>query len=461
MSKPRKWIRIIVVWGVFLMGGPGTGCRRAPDFDNSINHITKPYRFSILRWELSQMLDWRQPLTKHAVSAAGNGNDTELVLEYFSLVDQTRVVQREINSMASGNRQGDLAAGLAELDRLQERKGALRDTVRAVIGRQIRETLEVLGIFNPTDRRIQVKIGFPPINFRLDQPPNVLIVSPRDRIESIREIMLIQDLSLDQFEDIESRVDALGVSALVTELGGFGGTYPTFVADDASLPWTIATATEEWLHQYLAFTPLGFMYLLDATGIIRNYEIATMNETLTGIVSGEIAALVLENYYPQRRAPRVEERPDEAALDFNREMRELRIAVDGLLANGETERAEELMEERRQYLASSGYYIRKLNQAYFAFYGSYADEPTSVSPIGTEMKELRRQSASLREFLNTAAAMTSRQDLIDSIQTPSDDEEPLVRARRLAHSSDVLRGDSFRPLHLFKGEPSLTWRKRE
>jgi hypothetical protein len=243
----------------------------------------------------------------------------------------------------------------------------------------------------------------------------------------MREVMLVQDLDVDQFEDIEAKVDALGVSALVTELGGFGGTYPTFVADDVSLPWTIATATEEWLHQYLGFTPLGFMYLLDSLGIARNYEIATMNETLAGMVSGEIAAHVLATYYPQYEPPRPEGAPPQEGFDFNGVMRELRLAVDELLANGEIEQAEALMEERRLYLASKGYYIRKINQAYFAFYGTYADQPTSVSPIGVEMGELRKQSTSLREFVNTSAAMTSRQDLIDSLKTPPDDKELFVR----------------------------------
>ncbi len=62
----------------------------------------------------------------------------------------------------------------------------------------------------------------------------------------------------------------------------------------------------------------------------------------------------------------------------------------------------------------------KLNQAYFAFHGAYADRPTSISPIGRELKELRRQSASLRDFLNTVAAITSRQDLRDSIKSKSE-----------------------------------------
>jgi hypothetical protein len=82
-----------------------------------------------------------------------------------------------------------------------------------------------------------------------------------------------------------------------------------------------------------------------------------------------------------------------------------------MLAEGQIESAEQFMNERRDYLAANGYYIRKLNQAYFAFHGAYADSPTSVDPIGTEMKELRRGSASLRGFLDLISAMTSRQAL--------------------------------------------------
>jgi hypothetical protein len=69
------------------------------------------------------------------------------------------------------------------------------------------------------------------------------------------------------------------------------------------------------------------------------------------------------------------------------------------------------MEQKRQYLTLRGRYIRKLNQAYFAWYGTYADSPTSINPIGLELKELRSQSDSLRGFLDTIALMTSRQEL--------------------------------------------------
>ena len=147
-----------------------------------------------------------------------------------------------------------------------------------IIERQIRETLAQQGIFNPIDKYIRLEVGFPPVNLELGTLPRLLVISPRHKIDSMREITLKQSLSLEEIADIEARVDKLGVSSLVVKLGGCA-TYPAFVTNEGSLRFTIDTATEEWLHQYLAFRPLGFLYLLDLTGVSRNYEIATMNET--------------------------------------------------------------------------------------------------------------------------------------------------------------------------------------
>jgi hypothetical protein len=132
------------------------------------------------------------------------------------------------------------------------------------------------------------------------------------------------------------------------------------------------------------------------------------------MVSKEIAAMVIESYYPEQVER--ENGSKDTGFDFDREMREIRQAVDSYLAEGKVEEAEGFMEQRRQFLASKGRYIRKLNQAYFAFYGTYADSPTSIDPIGQELRELRSRSASLKDFLDRVAGMTSRQDLIESIE---------------------------------------------
>jgi hypothetical protein len=69
------------------------------------------------------------------------------------------------------------------------------------------------------------------------------------------------------------------------------------------------------------------------------------------------------------------------------------------------------MEEVRQELAEGGIFIRRINQAYFAFHGSYGDAPQSSSPIGPKVAELRESSDSLRDFLRLVQEVTSEDEL--------------------------------------------------
>jgi predicted nucleic acid-binding Zn-ribbon protein len=384
---------------IFLSGS----CIPAQGFDNRLKSIVRPHRFSIAKWELKtipyEVNQWVFGSPKKVDDEVGT------VTEYFRLIERIKTLKSEIDAINAGKGQGDLASLEAELSKLQEQRADLDETVEGILGKQIKGILAQQGIFNPI---LKSEFSFPPLIFKLEKPPRLLVVSPRERIETIRRVPLQPGISLEETEAIEAEVDKLGVSSLVVELGGFA-TYPSLVTSDASLRFIIDTVTEEWLHQYLAFTPLGIRYLLDVAGLARNYEIAVMNETLAGMVGKEIGTMVCGKYYAEcenQRKPVAK-----PGFDFNREMREIRRAVDQYLARGEIEQAEEFMEQKRQYLASKGYYIRKLNQAYFAFYGAYADMPTSISPIGVELKELRRQSTSLKDFLDTVAVMTSRQDL--------------------------------------------------
>ncbi|MEA2085507.1 MAG: hypothetical protein U9O84_00430, partial [Chloroflexota bacterium] len=321
------------------------GCASAGDFDYRLDSIVKPYSFSIMGWELENISGEMGQSSRD--SEAGVTGGPEQVRQYFSLVERIKTLGAEIEAVTDSGEDG-LASLEAELGGLERQKAALREVVEAVLAGQIREALSGQGISK-----------FPPLNFKLDKPPRLLVVSPRDRIESIREICLRQELSLEEIEDIEARVDELGVSSLVLKIGGLGATYPSFVTDDASLRFTVDTATEEWLHQYLVFRPLGFRYLLDLTGMSRDYEIATMNETVASMVSKEIGAIVYEKYYSQDETGEGSQPPAGPEFDFNREMREIRRAVDRYLARGEVEEAEEFMELKRGYLVSEGYRIRK------------------------------------------------------------------------------------------------------
>ena len=382
-------------------------CAPARGFDSYLRSIVEPYVFSIAGWELRaisrEVNEWIFGRSREV------DGEVSIVTDYFESTEPVKGLKSEIAAIRTGDKKGNLASLEAELSELERQRAALNLTVEKIIVRQIKEVLAEEGIFNPI---VGSKVSFPPLIFHLDKPPHLLVISPRDRIESVREITLQPGVNLAEMEAIEGEVDNLGVSSLVLELGGLA-TYPSLVTTEANLRFTLNTVTEEWLHQYLVFKPLGFRYLLDLAGLARNYEVATINETLVGIVSKELGGIIHEKYYNEQESQTSP--ADNPDSEFNREMREIRRAVDRYLAQGEIEKAEQFMEQKRQFLASKGYYIRKLNQAYFAFYGTYADRPASISPIGVELKELRQRTASLKDFLNLVSGMTSRQELKEAL----------------------------------------------
>ena len=102
-------------------------------------------------------------------------------------------------------------------------------------------------------------------------------------------------------------------------------------------------------------------------------------------------------------------------MDLNKEMRELRLAVDDLLKQGKVSEAESLMEEKRLFLNANGYAIRKINQAYFAFYGTYADNPQSSSPIGPKIDRVWELTRDVGVFLAIMREVESVADLDEAV----------------------------------------------
>jgi hypothetical protein len=82
------------------------------------------------------------------------------------------------------------------------------------------------------------------------------------------------------------------------------------------------------------------------------------------------------------------------------------------------------MEDRRQLFVQNGYNLRRLNQAYFAFHGAYADEPGGAAgedPVGAAVRRLWDLSASPSDFLRRIAWITSYealQETLAEISTP-------------------------------------------
>jgi len=148
-----------------------------------------------------------------------------------------------------------------------------------------------------------------------------------------------------------------------------------------------------------------------------------MNETVASIAGKELGRAVVAQYYPeflppepQPQASTEETTPAQTppVFDFGAEMRETRVTVDRLLSEGKVEQAETYMELRRRSLWENGYHIRKLNQAYFAFYGAYADQPGGAAgedPVGAAVRLLRSQSTSLADFINRMSWMWNYEQL--------------------------------------------------
>lgn len=400
-SVMRRGIwRLVLLPLVLTVALLPAGCRAA-DLERRVTEIAAPYRFSIAAWEVRRL-----PAVVASWIAADGQVDTDasaVVTRYFELGDARRAAEYRLARVNSGAEAGDAAALTATLDAINAEHQALAPAAADVLAAQITEVLIELEMEGAGDG------PWPPVSFVLETPPRLLIVSPADRIQTLRTVNLKQSVTDADRATIEASVNALGVVSLVDDLGGIGATYPAFVSARGSLNWVIETAVEEWLHQYLFFKPLGFRYaayLLDLGG---DPGIATVNETFAEIVSDEIAAIVMRRYYPAQVA--VGHEPDPSAFDFDAAMRDIRRHVDDLLVDGRIEEAATYMNERRDYLELNGYYIRKLNQAYFAFHGRYAAAPHSVDPLGDQLRAYRAGFPELSDFVAAVSVVRSRDEL--------------------------------------------------
>lgn len=334
----------------------------------------------------------------------------KVVTQYFDLVKQYNVLEAQVEQIYADPAVKDPAAtaadqlkAQAELQKLLDR---LAPVAESILQQQVTTVLQ----------ENNLTLGgqpIPSVLYHTTPLPKALIVSPRDVVRQDVNISLLANLTLDQISQLEDTISKnLDVSVLVVDIGGVG-VYPTMVQRTSNFAWVLGTIAHEWTHNFLIFRPLGWNY-------DTNNQLRTMNETTASIVGNEIGAQVLQEFYPNYTASTA--LPAASGLktaslnvqtdtfDFNHEMHETRVKVDELLKAGKIDEAETYMEQRRQIFVQHGYLIRKLNQAYFAFYGAYADTPGGAAgedPVGPAVRALRQQSASLADFLNRISWMTS------------------------------------------------------
>jgi hypothetical protein len=384
-------------------------------FDYRLGMVVAGHQFNLAAWELRALAGKGTQILAREASVLSLAERETRVRAFFSRIQHIRDLEGELQriySTASLQETGKTSAHLqAELDALRQQQAKGQGLVEAILEDQVGEVLaEEAFAVGPT--------VWPPVSFRLTHPPTLLIISPREEIARKKEAMLKPHLPLAQRERLEDTIDgAFGVSSLIDNLGGLGAAFPTIVLFSSSILYTVDTIAHEWAHHYLFFNPLGWRYG-------SSDDLTTMNETAASIVGEEIAREVMLRHYPDLAPPPPtvsDETPSpspeqETEFDFNRVMRETRLEVDRLLSAGEVEQAEAYMESQRRLVVEHGYYLRKLNQAYFAFHGSYATSPASVDPIGPQMQRLRSASPSLKAFLQWVAQMRSYTDLQQAVQ---------------------------------------------
>ena len=410
---------LVTIVLVLLLASTASG---EPQF-SPVELAAYPYSFDLITWEIGNIPDkWtHKALELLPGSSKDRDQKREELLEYFSLGEEIRTLEDELTRLQA-DRAPDgpdtrLGAVSAELDDLREARGKLKAGSEEFLESELASILKEAGLASWFGGLV------PPVDVALSTPPTLLVVSPRDRISRIHSILLKPDMTPEEMELLEAKIfSEQDLSALVTGLGGVGS-FPAFVRN-SYLRSAAELAAHEWLHNYWFFRPLGW------APWSWTPELNSLNETAATIAGRELGHMLYESLTgeklpePEHLLPSEPEHPppppDPNRFDFNNEMRTTRLRVDELLEQGRVEEAEDYMEERRLLFMDNGYFLRKLNQAYFAFHGTYATGPASVSPIGDQVTELRRRSESLGDFIRTMSSFSSYQEFLDFIDYPQE-----------------------------------------
>ena len=81
------------------------------------------------------------------------------------------------------------------------------------------------------------------------------------------------------------------------------------------------------------------------------------------------------------------------------------------------------MAQRVLLFRENGYYIRKLNQAYFAFHGMYGTSAASASPIGEQVRLLRSETSSLQEFLRLVSSFKDYEEFVRHLESLNQNDQ--------------------------------------
>lgn len=418
-QKPWDVIRRYSTVALWLLIGVFTLQRSDLKIGNQVEKVrffTRTIEFDYVTWTWDALWLKASQVGLGAVDYVPEAHQSQVVLDYLALVGQLQRTEWEIDTIYADPNIANKEQASDELQfkaaALEKQAKALAPLAEAVFQNQLSNVVADLDL----------SLGgqpVPPVLYHVTPLPLALIVSPRDVIRQDANISLIPEMTTEEREVLETQVDeSMEVSSLVVNVGGVG-LYPTMVMETTNINWLAEVVSHEWVHNFLTLRPLGASY--GATP-----EMRIINETVANLAEKEIGSALIERFYPEFVPPppapnesggEDSPAPEPPVFDYREEMHITRVGADELLAEGKIDEAEAFMEARRQVFWENGYRIRKINQAYFAFHGAYADQPGGAAgaredPIGEAVRQLRAQSDSLAEFLNTISWMWTYDQLI-------------------------------------------------
>lgn len=393
--------------------------REAPppqDWRAQLDHLSASQTFDFFSWEMTALT---RKLAYGLLAPYRFMNDeaqARFVLAYLDDVREAGRLAGEIDRIYTDPEITDPEAESLETRRTLD---ALREKMarHGPIAENILES-QVSAVLAEGDLGYLTSI-LPPVSGTFTPLPHILVISPRDHIESVYQQQLIAGMTADEQAELESRITGTlsDYAAYVTNIGGLAA-YPAMLLESSSIDWVTDVMAHEWAHHFLTFRPLGWNYM-------KHGETRTINETTASLLGDWAGQEIMLRYYEplfvsNKTLPnplmveRTEDgRPVDQGFDFRAEMHHTRVTVDRLLEEGKIKEAEWYMEAQRRYFVAQGYRLRRLNQAYFAFHGAYASTPGAAGsdPIGPLVREIWALSPTPGAFLREIAAVVSLQDL--------------------------------------------------
>src|SRR5690606_31061638 len=291
IGRVFRWLRRLVGYllllALLLFGLQRSTIPFALDW-NAVAVIVKDHTFDYVTWEIRALAAKIEQTLYGLHPFMTEADRSQYVRQYMADLDRALALEAQVTSLFTDP---DVADPLAASVELRAERDALREDLRqrqglaeAILEGQVAAVLvdEGFGVLGQL---------VPPMSMRFTQLPNLLAVSPRDKI-SLDIFINIDPLPVDQIAALEQQIDQqVNVASLVVPLGGIA-LYPAMIAETTSIPFAADVFAHEWLHHYLFAFPLGLNY--DFAG-----ETRIINETTASLFGNEVAPLVLQRYYPE------------------------------------------------------------------------------------------------------------------------------------------------------------------